>query len=111
MIQSQLNEESAYRLMSAVAHGHHWAISQIGYEDVPGDESVDLGGVPAIARQKMVFHGGIVYLMLVALRAFARPVLSNFEFRGWDKHPFETILEETYDILQLPESARFWRST
>lgn len=39
LIGTTLNQEEYYRLLSGVAHGHHWATTQLGFQIVEGTDS------------------------------------------------------------------------
>src|SRR5207249_6130508 len=54
MIKTMLDEELAYRLLSAVAHGHFWAIHQLGFRAVV-PTAPPTSGVPMTAIEK---HSG-----------------------------------------------------
>lgn len=111
LIQSELNQESQYRLLSAVAHGHAWAITELGYEPDPevGAEMLD-GRIPVQAMRKKAFVDGLAYLCLTGSEALARPVVSQHAYLGLDMQPLEALLDKCYDELGVVESQRFWRS-
>ncbi len=63
LIRSELDEESMYRLLSAVAHGHSWAITQLGFRRSAGDGTVPaVGNIPVHALEKKVYVDGLAYL-------------------------------------------------
>jgi hypothetical protein len=108
MIDTVLNEGKNYRMLSAIAHGHHWAINGLCYKPVVGD--TDFGGVPAKVFEKTDNLTGIVLLGLCAMKALARPLWNQCHYFGWDSLRLEESLEKVADILQAAPAVRFWRS-
>ena len=107
MIDTVLDEGIFYRILSAVAHGHHWAIISLGYKPVVGD--VDLGGVLAKKFEKTDDLKGIALLGLCAMKALSRPLWYQCHYFGWDKLRLQELLENVADKLQAKPSVRFWR--
>ena len=107
MIDTVLDEGITYRILSAVVHGHHWAINQLGYKPVMGD--VDLGGVLAKKFEKTDDLKGIALLGLCAMKALSRPLWNQCHYFGWDALQLEKILESVADKLSAKPKVRFWR--
>ena len=71
LAQASLGEGAMYRLLSAVAHGHLWAIQQLSFELLPkGTASAEAAGYRAMT--KVVNPAGLIYLALGAATAFGR---------------------------------------
>ncbi|MEX1230536.1 MAG: hypothetical protein WEB58_09860 [Planctomycetaceae bacterium] len=68
MIRDMLNLEWLYRLLSGVAHGHHWAIVPLGFQDAKSAGPMSVGGISVTPYEKKVYVNG---LALVG-RAIAR---------------------------------------
>ena len=78
VIKQMLDEEEIYRLLSAVTHGHNWAIRGLVFSPVlEGDLKPDVGGVSVTMFKKAVGVDKLAVLGLIAAEAFAKPV--------WDK--------------------------
>jgi hypothetical protein len=107
-IKNVLDEDRAYRLLSAVAHGHQWAIRQLGFK--MGDTTVSPEGVTLTAITK---HYGTVegygYLGVRALKSLALPLWNQSLYFGWDKTRLTAILESVYDQIKTTPAVRFWR--
>ena len=107
MIRQMLDEERTYRLLSAVAHGHFWAINKLSFTQ--GTESVS-GGV---STTQIIKHSGTVegytYLSLCVARAFGLPLWSQCLYFGWDKVKLTALLETVYDEFLVANVIRFWR--
>ncbi len=110
IIKVMLYEEQAYRLLSAVAHGHYWAIQQLSFRQVP-DTRPQAGGVATTPFKK---HGGTVegyaYLATRVAKAFGLPIWNQCLYFGWDKERLTAILESAYDRFKGKDAIRFWKS-
>ena len=109
-VATMLDEEVTYRILSAVAHGHSWAIQQLGFEiaDMPAG---DLAGnrICAARIRKALTPIVVAWLCSTAALAFCRPVWYVFNYEGWDTGALQKIFEESFDRLGAVESIRFWR--
>lgn len=107
IIKQMLNEERMYRLLSAVAHGHTWAMQQLSFKQGERDTT---GGVVTTALAK---HSGTVegYFLLAirAAKSLGLPVWNQCLYYGWDKDRLTKILESTYDEMEVSAAVRFWR--
>ena len=66
-----LDEEEMYRLLSAVTHGHGWAIRKLSFSPVlEGDLRPDVGGVPVTMFEKTAHIDYLALLGLTAAKAF-----------------------------------------
>ena len=71
-----LGEEGTYRMLSSMAHGHSWALQQLGFSSVKDDTGLFL--------EKSVKPLAILFLALKATEAFMKPVRFKFKLFGWD---------------------------
>lgn len=110
LIGMTLGEEQMYRLLSAVAHGHHWAILRLCYENKDADPTVDINGIPSIALRKKYYLNGTALLGLIAFRSFAKSLWNQAQYFGWPLLEFEEQLEITADALDMTVKTRFWRT-
>ena len=109
VIKLMLDEESTYRLLSAVTHGHSWALMALGFTPAPeGNPSPDVGGVPVTMFKKAVDVDKLALLGLIAAEAFAKPVWDKCNYAGWDKERLIGVLDSTFDKFGLRASKRFW---
>jgi hypothetical protein len=109
MIKRMLDEEIMYRMLSGVAHGHHWAINQLSYQPSKRGD-LDIGGVLAKPFEKTTNWKGIALLGVTALTAIARPLWNQCRYFGWNPLHLEEIFESTADGLDMTTHSRFWRS-
>jgi hypothetical protein len=108
-----LGEEDTYRLLSAMAHAHPWALQKLSFHRVTSEDEVFLerGTQTVVVRafEKNLDLTSVMYLCSKAIICFARPVWYKFQLFGWDLAQLQDILENTCNILQLKEDQRFWR--
>jgi len=109
MIGAMLDEEIMYRMLSGVAHGHFWAISQLSMQPSNGDD-LEIGGVPAKPFEKTTDLKGIAILGVTAFKALSRPLWNQCRYFGWPALQLEELLENSADALKMTEQPRFWRS-
>ena len=110
VINQMLDEEEMYRLLSAVTHGHDWAIRGLGFRPVPeGDLRPDVGGVSVTMYEKQVDVAKLALLGLTAAKAFAWPVWDRCNYAGWGNERLIDVLDSIFDKLGLKSSERFWR--
>lgn len=105
-----LDEEATYRILSAVVHGHSWAIQQLGFdaEAAPAGRPAGSSIFP-VRMQKTLKVEVVAWLGLTAARALCRPVWYVFNYEGWNTVELQKIFEDSFDRLRAVESIRFWR--
>ncbi len=97
-----------YRICSAVAHGHHWAIHQLGYQTVDGEADVD-----GLRTTRLETSTDIAWIALLGVRAFtalARPLWNQCGYGGWEVSKLDELLDNAADKLEMSKAIRFWRS-
>ena len=111
IIRHMFDEEPVYRLLSAVTHGHTWAIRTLSYcEDSSVQGQADIFGINVAQFVKKVDPKNLALLGLVAIKSFTKPVWYKCNYAGWDKEALTAIFENTFDKLSINERERFWRS-
>lgn len=106
LIGTTLNLETAYRVLSGVAHGHHWAIQQLGFKTV---EAKGADGQVTKALEKYVHPDVALYLGLIAVSSFAKVIWHLWRLYGWDMKEAKRLLDTAYDRLSVRAELRFWR--
>ncbi len=92
--------EFDYRLLSAVAHGHSWALIALAFK--PSEkQNMTVKSPEPIA---------LIYVCSRAVEYFARALWAQAYLHGWKSGPFARLLEETFDSIGLVPEQRFWRS-
>ena len=112
MIRDVLNDEWTYRLLSAVAHGHHWALRPLGFADATAQYGhLSVSGIAVTPFARKVNVEGIGITGLSGILAFARLMWNKAQYNGWDLLRLEKIFEDVADEIHAGESVRFWRIT
>lgn len=102
-----LNRESEYRLLSGVAHGHHWAVGQFGFR--VSEEIINEQGLKAFV--KYLHPESVIFATNIAITSLAKAFWYLAQLYGWDQKETTNLLEKTYDKLSYNTKSRFWRST
>lgn len=108
LIETTLGNESEYRLLSAIAHGHHWATQQVGFEVT---EIETAPGQVTIALEKSVLPNFVLFVAAIAVTSYTRALYQLWRLYSWDKPEIESHFEKTYDKLRYTDALRFWRTT
>jgi len=111
LIRDVLGDEWLYRLLSAVAHGHHWAIIQLGFEDVSQQSPPhSVGSTPMKIFSKAVSINSFALFGLHGFLAFGRVLWNKSQYSGWSSVAVQSILDDTADATNASPNVRFWRS-
>lgn len=92
VISATLDAEGPYRLASAMAHGHSWAIHQLGFR------RADDGG--QLLLEKRLNPVSVAYLCVGGANAFAKPVWQKFRLFGWDTQYLDEVFNTTFAVLR-----------
>jgi hypothetical protein len=112
MIRDVLNDEWLYRMLSGVAHGHSWAIVQLGFKDSTADAGpMSVAGVSVTPYERRVYVNGLVIVGLHGFLAFARLIWNNARYCGRDLLSLGKILDDVSDKMNAKPTVRFWRSS
>jgi hypothetical protein len=107
LIGTTLDRETEYRLLSGVAHGHHWAIQQVGFREI---EVNDSQGQVIKALEKHPHPSFILYAAHVAVTSFARVLWYLWCLYGWNLNEVKDLLDTIYERLRYRSELRFWHS-
>lgn len=106
-VAATLDQEVMFRLLSAVAHGHSFAIDKLSYRRIPDARKSELLGVPIVPMEKGLPRTGPNGLAACAVAALAKPVLNRCRYLGWDEAPLLDVFDRTFTPLSEPP---FWRT-
>ena len=110
IIRDMLNEEPLYRLLSAVAHGHHWAIQKLSFALVPSRDSTSaISGASLHGVTKEANVVGMAMLVFESAVALSRTTWYHGLYLGWERNRLVDVLESGFDRLNANASTRFWR--
>jgi hypothetical protein len=107
VIRATLNEEANYRLFSAMAHGHSWAYSQLGFRKAG---ETDLYGDKAFLMEKHLSIEAVLWLCSNVARYFAQPIKCRCELYGWDLVQFNGILDDVFREIGIRPDSGLWHS-
>jgi hypothetical protein len=111
MIRDVLKDEWLYRLLSAVAHGHHWAVVQLGFEDASQQSALaSVGNAQMKVFRKAVSVNSVALFGLHGFLAFARVLWNKARYSGWDVMAVKSILNDAADSMKASKGVRFWQS-
>ncbi|HMD89138.1 MAG TPA: hypothetical protein VKF38_08245 [Anaerolineaceae bacterium] len=107
LIGTTLDREADYRLLSAIAHGHHWALWKIAFRinDVENPEGQDTNAI-----EKHLHPESAMYLCNISVTSFAKVLWCLWRLYGWDTKEIEHFLDQIYMQLHYKTEMRFWRS-
>jgi hypothetical protein len=113
IITKNLNKESEYRLLSAMAHGHHWAYQILGFQKINTGNEVFFENenqpVVVFAFEKYMSPEAIMHLCQEAVICFARPIWYKCQLFGWDQDQLKNILNKASNAVGIEqEDLRFW---
>ena len=110
ILKTVLTEEMAYRLLSAVAHAHNWALLQLGFRRSSTQPPLTADGVSTTTLEKSAGSvQGYRFLALLAAKSFGLPLWYECLYLGWEKDRLTAILESVYDQMHTMPAVRFWR--
>ena len=110
IIRDVLDEEVTYRILSGVAHGHMWALHQLGMQKI-NKQSSSWDSIHADSSdfQKHLRPEGIAYLCVMTSNVFTKALWRASCLFGWNIKQLESVLEKNYDLLGFTEAVRHWK--
>ena len=109
LVKNCLDEEVAYRILSAVTHGQARTIQQLSYGPAgPAASDSQVGGVEVAGLSKTVNVKYMQWLGLIGAKAFAKPNWFEFAYYGWDSAPLRGLLDGAFDKIGAGPTPRFW---
>ena len=115
LVQSELDEESLYRLLSAVIHAHPWALQQLSFRRINNDNYQFVDGsdndVKIHVLEKNLEFTSVAFLCHEAVINFIKPVWYQCQLLGWDQEDMKSFFESTFNSLGLQDEKRFWRNS
>ena len=106
LVASVLDEEHMYRLLSAVAHCHHWAVHQIGFRPIPNPVA---GRAETFALEKHAHPNVTLLLGQKCMTTMTTVLLHTWSLFEWDRRELVALLEKSFDNIGLADQARAWR--
>lgn len=100
LIGSVLNEESSYRLLSALAHAHPWALQQVSFK-VSQNEKGSFA-------EKDLDVISVAFLCKLGALSFVRPVWYKTLLFGWNTAQMREVFQSGFADMPLAPEERFW---
>lgn len=105
LIDTTLGRESEYRLLSGVAHGHHWAVHQMGFKVI---EIQNAGGDFEKALEKYVNPEFVLFAASIAVTSFSKLNWNLWKLYGWNLQELEDLFSTTFGQLRYTRALQFW---
>jgi hypothetical protein len=106
LIGATLDRESEYRLLSGVAHGHHWATQQTSFKVI---DAPNAGGSSEKALEKYVHADFVLFAASIAVTSFSKLNWNLWRLYRWNLSELEELLDLTFDQLRYSAKLRFWK--
>ncbi|MBL8854813.1 MAG: hypothetical protein JNK57_12675 [Planctomycetaceae bacterium] len=109
LIREMLGAESVYKFLSGAAHGHFYALRELGMH-IPATDTIapDEHGFVKVSHE---VNSDLVAISSITLaESFANCVWYNAKYRLKSTLQIEEQIDTGFDIVQHPETRRFWRS-
>lgn len=100
VIAQTLDQEATFRILSAMAHGHTWALVRLGFEAPDRTDPTVIG--------KALSLDSAAVLLMTAADSLALPVWSEACLFGHDSSRLSRILERSYSDMGLNKTRHFW---
>ncbi len=94
IVRNVLDQETNYRLLSAIAHAHHWALQELSFQVIREEGDIFL--------VKSIDPICMAYFCTIAVKAFLKPVCSFAQLSGWDSDRLAGAIRPGTDILSMP---------
>ena len=112
LVQVELDEESLYRILSAIAHAHPWALQQLSFRQINNDNFNFVDGSEDNAKvhtyEKNLDLPFVIFLCHKAVINFTKPVWYQCKLLGWDQKELKEYFETTFASLGIKDEKKFW---
>ena len=108
LIRTTIHQEGEYRLLSGIAHGHHWATRQFGFNVIDVKNS---DGLEIKALEKYLHPEIVLFATNLAVLSFTKVLWYLWLLYGWDRGEIVQFLDQIFEQLHYKTELRFWHST
>lgn len=113
IVRDAFDEEATYRLLSAIAHGHHWALTQLGFRlmDESQENNSNWTKLNDSTRtlEKSLEPNLVGFVCLKAVIAFTKSFWCMGRYCGWWNESAEKMFDQAYDRMNIRTELRCWR--
>jgi hypothetical protein len=99
IVKLMLDKESNYRLLSAMLHGHIWALQSLGFITVKENQNI-FESVRGAYFEKHLTYLSIRYLCTEAVTSLSVPILMKFKLFGWDAKTMGSLIAKALKALE-----------
>jgi hypothetical protein len=102
IIKRTLDKESPYRLLSAMAHAHPWALQQLSFQKTEepkvyvSEDSREGGKMNLL--EKHLAPVSVAYLCNEVVTAFSEPISYKCQIFGWDMKHLESAFDSPFGV-------------
>jgi hypothetical protein len=94
IVTQTFDKEQNYRMLSAMIHGHSWAIQSLGFTVALKNQEI-FKGVKGAYLKKNLGPSSIGYLCIEAVTSLSSAILMKYRLFGWDARPMAIIINST----------------
>jgi len=108
IVRDTLNAESVYRYLSAITHAHHWAIRQVGFQEVD-EKRVGITTLPNTRiMEKGLLASSVVDLCQSATIFLSIPLWQKSCLFGWDLVQLDRLYTSIFKSMSIREAHHRW---
>lgn len=95
------DEQVNYRLLSAMVHGHFWALQPLSFGNVVESRNI-FDGVKGKYVEKQLDYTAISYLCVTSVNSLSRSIFMKFQLFGWNLQPMIHVRDKA--ITEIKDS-------
>jgi hypothetical protein len=94
IISSMLDSEANYRLLSAMVHGHSWALQPLSFSKV-GETREIFTNIQGKSVEKHLDYSHVGSLCMISITSLSHAILMKFKLFGWNARPMAIAIDKT----------------
>ena len=98
IVTQTFDKEQNYRMLSAMIHGHSWALRSLGFTMALENQEI-FKGVKGAYLEKNLSLSSVGYLCIEAVTSLSSAILMKFRLFGWDARPMAIMINRTQKEL------------
>jgi len=99
IVTKTFEKEQNYRMLSAMIHGHTWALQSLSFTMALENQEI-FKGVKGAYLEKNLSLSSVGYLCIEAVNSLSSAILMKFRLFGWDARPMAIIIDKTQKELE-----------
>lgn len=105
IIRDTLGEEANYRLLSAMAHGHHWAFGPLSFKKIG---ATDIQRNPIMIMEKYMPVEAVLWLCSNVIIYFTQPIKLQSELYGWEMEQLNVFIHSAFNEMGIHPDSGLW---